>query len=220
VRPTNGWNHVLFDLDGTLTDSAPGILNSIRYALGRLDRPVPDESVLRRFIGPPLRDSFRDVLGFAPPLVEQAITEYRVYFSDRGLYENALYPGVAELLTALRDRGVVLALATSKPQVFAERIVEHFDIARHFEMISGAALDGGRQHKPEIIGHALDVLGLAPDAPAVMVGDREHDVLGARAHDMASIGVTWGYGTADELRAAGVTAIAGDVAALSALLDR
>lgn len=210
---------MLFDLDGTLTDSAPGILNSIRHALGRLDLPVPDEPVLRRFIGPPLRDGFRDILGFAPPLVEQAITEYRVYFSDRGLYENALYPGVAELLTALRDRGVVLALATSKPQVFAERIVEHFDIAQHFHAISGAALTGGRQHKPEIIGHAREVLGLAPDAPAVMVGDREHDVHGAHAHGMVSIGVTWGYGSVAELEAAGVTAIADDVATLAALLD-
>jgi len=209
---------VLFDLDGTLSDPKAGITRSIQHALRKRGRPVPDADSLEPFIGPPLDQSFRTHFGMSQADARQAVEDYREYFSDRGLYENELYPGISELLAGLTDQGVRLALATSKPTVFAERILAHFGIARHFEHVIGSHLDGRRQDKPEVIADALAALSGVTREQAQHVGDRRHDVEGARANGIAAIAVGWGYGTREELVAARPEAIAESVPALGRLL--
>ena len=191
---------ILFDLDGTLTDSAPGILNSVRYGCRRIGIPVPDEATLRRFLGPPLIDSFRE------------------YFPDKGLFENEVYPGIPALLADLHARGCQLVLATSKPEEYARRIMEHFDLAQYFTAICGATLDETRTDKAEVIAYALDTIGLTDKTGVVMVGDREHDVIGAKKNALPCIGALYGYGTREELQSAGAAAIADTAEDLHKLL--
>jgi phosphoglycolate phosphatase len=204
---------VIFDLDGTLTDSAPGMVNCLRFALDSLDLECPPEETIRTFLGPPLAVTFRTHFGMDEALSAQAIAKYRERYHDIGLFENEVYPGVPELLQSLQDSSFVLATATSKPTVSATRILEHFDLAQHFTFIGGATLDGTRDAKTLVVRHTLDAC--APHEALVMVGDREHDVHGARDHGIPTIGVTWGYGSDDELREAGAAVIVdapGDVA--------
>lgn len=214
---------VLFDLDGTLTDAAPGILACLRHALDAQGIEHPDDATLRTFLGPPLADTFAR-LGLSTADTDRAIATYRERYHDVGLFENAVYDGIPDLLARLRERGLVLAVATSKPTYSAARILEHFDLARQFAFIGGADLAGVRHDKAAVIAHTLDALsavGLLPDdASMVMVGDREHDVHGAAAHGIATIGVLWGYGDADELSRAGAVALAESPDALGALLSR
>lgn len=202
VKPTT----VLFDLDGTLTDPLVGIANSVRHALVALGVEPPSTSELRRWVGPPLRESFAS-LDLSPPDVTLAVERYREYFSERGLYENAVYPGIKETVIALVDRGCRLAVATSKPTVFAERILDHFDLARYFEVTVGSELDGRRSNKHAVIAAALSAMSVAELATAVMVGDREHDVVGAATAGVRSVGVRWGYASNGELEAAGASII-------------
>lgn len=210
---------ILLDLDGTLTDPQEGITRSIRYALARLGLPDRDPHSLRCFIGPPLLESMRERIGLCEADARRAVAAYREYFAERGLYENAVFPGIGELLGELAAAGRRLALATSKPAVYAERILEHFGLKHHFTVIAGSNLDGTRTAKPEVIAHALGLLGCAADpARVVMVGDREHDIFGARAHGLDCIGVSYGYGPEEELRAAGARWIAHSVEELRALL--
>ena len=180
---------ILFDLDGTLTDSAPGILNSVRYACRKLGLPIPGEETLRRFLGPPLIASFREV-----------------------------YPGVPALLADLKAAGKTVILATSKPEAFARRIMEHFDLAQYCDFICGATLDETRTDKAEVIAYALETAGITDKTGLVMVGDREHDVLGAKKNGLPCIGAVYGYGTAEELTAAGAAALADTVEELHKLL--
>jgi phosphoglycolate phosphatase len=189
---------VYFDLDGTLTDPKPGITRSIRYALERLDQDAPPEDALTWCIGPPLRISFVTLVGEAN--ADRAMTFYRERFGETGLYENALYPGILELLEQLSGRP--LFLATSKPHVFAERILDHFGIFRHFTQIFGSELDGQRADKSELLAHALRQTRSLPSR-SVMIGDREHDIHGARANGMQGWGVLYGYGSPSELKKAG-----------------
>jgi phosphoglycolate phosphatase len=202
----DGDSLVLLDLDGTLTDSAPGIVACLRYALAGMGRPLPADDEVRRHLGPPLRVTFTEHYGMSDDEAVLAIDLYRERYHDVGLFENAVYPGIEAMLDALAARST-LAVATSKPTVSARRILEHFGLLDRFTVVAGADLDGGRESKAAVVAHALDLLG-ADGRDAVMVGDREHDVLGAAVHGIPAIGVLWGYGDADELRAAGAAALA------------
>ena len=193
---------VLFDLDGTLTASGPGILASVRYALTELDRPIPPPSALDSFIGPPLLDSFRAVCGMDETQALEAIAAYRVYYGRSGQFENSVYAGIPEALGALRAAGCVLAVATSKAEPYARSILDHFGLSQWFTAIVGSELDGRRTLKADVIAEVLRRLDRPADA-AVMIGDRSHDVLGATATGMPCLGALWGYGSAAELASAG-----------------
>jgi phosphoglycolate phosphatase len=191
----------LVDLDGTLIDPAPGIIGSCRYALEAMGRIAPPSNDLRWIIGPPLRQSFRELLGdHGDP--EEAVRHYRSRYGVTGLFEAAVYDGVEEALTALRGAGLRLVLCTSKPRVFAIRILAHFGLDRHFDGIYGAELDGRFEDKGDLIAHLLEAEGLQAD-DVCMIGDRKHDVLAARRNGVRAIGALWGYGGEAELRLAG-----------------
>ena len=192
MKPT-----LFFDLDGTLIDSAVGITRCVAYALERLGEAVPDEPVLRRWIGPPLRDSFAPMLR-DPVRVEQAVEFYRERFEDIGYAEHRLYDGIADTIHALAERCHRIAIVTAKNEPHARKIVDGFDFAHRFDTIVGATLDGRISHKPELIGEALARLARAA-GDCVMIGDRHMDIDGARHHRMRSVGVRWGFGDADEL---------------------
>ena len=193
---------IYFDLDGTLTDPKPGITRSIQYALQRLDHPtMPTEDELTWCIGPPLRASFVRLLG-AETSADLAVSYYRERFSDVGLYENGVYDGIGAVLTKLGAAGHRLFVATSKPHVFAERIIDHFGLRDHFERVFGSELDGTRVDKSHLLEYALKQASVDP-ARTLMVGDRSHDMVGAKNNGMKGIGVLYGYGTRDELLDAG-----------------
>jgi phosphoglycolate phosphatase len=211
--------HVLLDLDGTLTDSGLGITRCILHALERLGHPAPDPAQLRGWLGPPLADSFRSLLGAErEDLVAQAIAAYQERFSAVGMFENHVYPGIPELLAELGSRNYRLRVVTSKPTVFSERILRHFELTRHFAGIHGSQLDGTQGEKAELIARVLESQRL-PANEAVMVGDRSHDILGARKNGVPAIGVLWGYGTIEELQQAGADAIASSPGELIAALE-
>ncbi|HTO53919.1 MAG TPA: HAD hydrolase-like protein [Myxococcota bacterium] len=209
---------VLFDLDGTLTDPKLGITRSIQHALRKRGRPVPDADALEPWIGPPLEQSFRTHCGMTDADARQALADYREYFADTGLYENAVYPGIPELLAELGGRGTQLVLATSKPTVYAERILAHFELAKHFPHVIGSFLDGRRVEKAELVADALRALPELTRERVWHVGDRRHDVEGARANGVQSIAVGYGYGARAELEAAQPTHFAESVGALRRLL--
>jgi len=192
---------LFFDLDGTLTDPKPGIAGSIQYALEKLDRPVPSQDELAWCIGPPLRASFVALLG-GEELADRAVALYRERFGEVGLFENSLYPDIPAVLAALARSPRRLFVATSKPHVFASRIIEHFGLAGYFEHIFGSELDGSRVDKADLLAYALTQSGVDP-SQALMIGDRSHDVAGARANGIDAVGVTYGYGTEAELIEAG-----------------
>jgi phosphoglycolate phosphatase len=193
---------IYFDLDGTLTDPKPGITRSIRYALQKLDHhTIPTEDELTWCIGPPLRASFAKILG-AEDHADRAVTLYRERFSDIGLYENGVYDGIDEVLTTLSHSGRRLFVATSKPHVFATRIVEHFGLRHHFEHVFGSELEGTRVDKSDLLQYALKVAAVDP-SKTLMIGDRSHDMVGAGNNGMNGIGVLYGYGSRDELIGAG-----------------
>jgi phosphoglycolate phosphatase len=195
--------NVLFDLDGTLTDPQEGILACLRHALSTVGQPIPDDDTLRLLIGPPLREGISHLLhcSVEDPLVEAAITAYRERFSTVGLFENRLYDGIIEALSALATQGV-LYVVTSKPRVFAERIVTHFGLGDYLQTVYGSELDGTRSDKGDLIAYALEQSGLAA-AETVMVGDRRYDIIGALRHQVWPVGVLWGYGSRQELVQAG-----------------
>ena len=192
---------IYFDLDGTLTDPKIGITRSIQYALRKLDHPtIPTADELTWCIGPPLRASLVKLVGDRS--ADAGVTFYRERFSETGIYENFLYPGIAEALAGLRKSGHRLFVATSKAGVFAERIVDHFGLRPHFERVFGAELDGTRADKTELLRYALKTMSVDPSR-SVMIGDRSHDMVGAKNNGMRAIGVLYGYGSKDELVAAG-----------------
>jgi phosphoglycolate phosphatase len=192
---------LFFDLDGTLTDPKPGITGSIQYALEKLDRAVPSQDELAWCIGPPLRASFVALLG-GEGHADRAVELYRERFGDVGLFENTVYPEIEPVLAKLSQSGFRMFVATSKPHVFARRIIDHFGLACHFEQVFGSELDGTRVHKADLLSFALQQTGADPSR-SLMIGDRSHDVLGAKANAMDAIGVTYGYGSGEELIAAG-----------------
>ena len=193
------FQHILFDLDGTLTDPAVGITNSIMYALKKYNIKVNDRSELYKFIGPPLLESFMKYYGFTEEEGKKAIEYYREYFGVKGLFENIIYDGIKDLLKSLKDNGKILLVATSKPQVFAEQILVHFKLDKYFSFIAGSNLDGTRIKKAEVIEYALEGLNITELTKTIMVGDREHDIRGAKTIGIKSIGVLYGYGSKEEL---------------------
>jgi phosphoglycolate phosphatase len=194
-------NSIYFDLDGTLTDPKIGITRSIRHALIELGHRAPPEDELTWCIGPPLLASLKTLLG-RDDLADTALTLYRQRFSEIGIYENGVYPDIHGLLATLHQSGRRLFVATSKPHLFAERIIDHFKLRPYFERVFGAELDGVRGDKTELLKYALAETGDDPTR-AVMIGDRRHDMIGARNNRMTAIGVLYGYGSQEELRNAG-----------------
>lgn len=206
--------YVFFDLDGTLTDPALGITNSILYALEKMGKPRPPREELYCFIGPPLLTAFQEYLGMTEPEAEEAIVRYREYFSVTGLLENMPYEGVENMLAELKNDGRILCVATSKPETFAVRILEYFGLAPYFDKICGASMDASRNTKTAVLEYLLAQMGSdAPDS-AVMIGDRHHDIEGAKNVGIPSVGVLWGYGSREELSAAGADRIAADMTEL------
>ncbi|MDM8298755.1 HAD family hydrolase [Enterocloster aldenensis] len=199
----NQKDYILFDLDGTLTDPKEGITKSVRHALNHYGIQVDDLDTLTPFIGPPLTDSYKKYYGFSDEQAWEGVLVYREYFSERGWHENKEYPGIKEMLGALKAAGRVLLVATSKPEEFARKILEHFGMAGYFDFIGGADMDETRVRKADVIRYVLEQYGLDTSretlARCVMVGDREHDVLGARECGMDCVGVLYGYGDRQEM---------------------
>jgi phosphoglycolate phosphatase len=194
---------IFFDLDGTLTDPREGIVKCFQYALEHLGFPAVSEEMLVSFIGPPIQDSFAKLVdGGSPDFAAKGVSLYRERFSTKGMYENRLYEGIGTLLESLSGNGHTLYVVTTKPKVYAEEIVEHFGIARYFEGVYGPTLSGIRKDKAHLIAYLLDEENIFT-ANALMIGDRSYDIAGAKANDVASIGVLWGYGSAEELTEAG-----------------
>ncbi len=213
-------NTILFDLDGTLTDPREGITRSIAYALERMGCAPPELDELVFAIGPPLRESLARLLGSEErAAVERALAFYRERFADVGLFENRPYAGIAQTLAALEASGAALFVATSKPLVYARRIVEHFGLHVHFVAVHGCELDGTREDKRDLLAHLLAQHGVDPRR-SVMVGDRGVDMRAARHHGLAGLGALWGYGTPEELREHGAHALCEEPAAIPEALAR
>lgn len=210
---------ILFDLDGTLTDSSQGIINAIVYALKKMGLNDYDMSLLKKFLGPPLHESFEKFFHFDKKKSLQAVEYYREYFSTKGLFENEVYDGITDLLKILKGNGKTLILATSKPQPFTDRIMQHFDLVKYFDFIAGSNMDTTRSKKAEVIEYAVTECNIKDKSSVVMVGDRAEDMIGAQTVGIDSIGVEYGYGTFDELKNAGATYIAKTVEELKSLLS-
>ncbi|QDW74191.1 HAD family hydrolase [Lachnospiraceae bacterium KGMB03038] len=193
----------LFDLDGTLTDSSVGITKSVIYALKKYGIEEEDQKKLYAFIGPPLTESFQKFYGFSAEQSIEAVEYYREYYREIGIFENKVYEGMKETLRQLKEKGKRLMVATSKPEPFARRIIRHFGLASYFEYVAGMELDGGRGTKAEVIAYALQSCGIDDRGKTVMVGDREHDVIGAKKEGLDCIGVLYGFGSREELEKAG-----------------
>lgn len=212
------FQNILFDLDGTLTDPALGITNCVMYALKHFNIEVKERSELFKFIGPPLVASFKEYYGFSEDDAQKALSLYRERFSDTGLFENEIYDGIEELLDALTKNGARLFVATSKPDVYAEKILEHFNIKRYFAYICGNTLNEDRPKKEQVIAHLKFLYPELNKANTVMVGDRCYDVEGAHSEGFKCIGVEFGYGAQNELINAGADFIVKTVSELKELL--
>ena len=206
---------ILFDLDGTLTDSGEGIINCVIYALERFGLPIPERESLRYFVGPPLHESFIRQ-GVPAERAEEAVAVYRERYVPTGMFENAPYPGVPELLKKLKEEGYTLYVASSKPEWMCVDILKHFGLAKYFTMICGATMDTSRTNKEAVIEYLIQENGRADNM--IMVGDTKFDVLGAKAHGIPCIGVSWGYGTSAQMQEAGAVAIADTMEQLLNLL--
>lgn len=207
---------ILFDLDGTLTDSAEGVINCAIVALKHFGLPVPPREEMSVIVGPPLRDSF---LRFGVPEedVEKAVEIYRRRYVPTGMFENTPYPGISAMLGALKEAGHELYVATSKPETMATEILDKFRLSGYFDRIFGASMDGSRDTKDTVIAYLLEQLGHRDNI--IMVGDTSYDVLGAAVHGIKTIGVAWGYGKVEDMKAAGAIAIADSPAQLLEMLD-
>lgn len=217
MRRKLDYDWLLLDLDGTLTDPFEGITRSVEYALNAFGIEVEDRRTLAPFIGPPLVESLTERYGFTMEDAVAAVAKYREYFAVKGLYENELFEGIPELLNDCRKAGYKISMATSKPTHYAKIIAEHFDIARYFDAIHGSSLDGSRITKSSVVAEAVREEGLDPER-ALMIGDRRHDVEGAREHGIKTVGVLYGYGSLEEHTAAGAAYIAKDLDELRELL--
>ena len=210
-------SYILFDMDGTLTDPAQGITACAAYALRSQGIEEQDIQRLKRFIGPPLLEGFQELYGLSLLQAEQAVEQFRKKYAQIGIENNIPYPGIAEMLQELRSSGLSLAVATSKPQPFAQEILHRLQLEQYFCCIGGATLDNTRTKKGQVIAHVLEQLGISPQQ-ALMVGDRRHDAEGAREYGMDCVGVLYGYGSRQELEQAQVCALAEDTSALGRLL--
>ncbi|WP_332646576.1 HAD family hydrolase [Lysinibacillus sp. 54212] len=211
---------ILFDLDGTLSDPKIGITKSVQYALGKLGINEPDLDKLEPFIGPPLQVSFREFYQFDETLTNEAIMYYRERFKVKGMFENKIYEGIPQLLASLKARGYRLGVATSKATVFADEIVKYFDIEGYFDIVAGSFLDGTRTAKGEVIAYATEHFPQVSPQQFIMIGDRKYDMIGAHENGIACIGVTFGYGSYEELQEAKATKIVNSVSELEQLFIR
>lgn len=211
-------NIFLFDLDGTLTDPGMGITNSVAYALAQYGIQAEDRTVLYPFIGPPLRESFMKFYGFSEEKAEEAVWKYREYFSDKGLFENEVYPGIKEMLGGLKNVGARLFVATSKPTGYSKQILDHFELSEYFEDIQGSTMDGSREKKADVIAYLLNVNHIQEKEEVIMIGDRRQDIDGAKENGLDSCGVLYGYGSRDELEEAQADYIAENVEELGKIL--
>lgn len=202
----NNFKYILFDLDGTITDSGEGITKAVQYALKHFGINVEDINELKKFVGPPLRDSYMKFYNFDEEKATEGIKVFREYYEEKGMFENSLYDGIVDVLKALKKSGKELIVATSKPEVHAKKILEHFNVDKYFTIIAGADFEETRVKKGDVIKYALDnfrntlndneVLNLSQ---VIMIGDREHDIIGAKENGLKCIGVLYGYGTPVEL---------------------
>lgn len=200
--------NVFFDLDGTLTDPSEGLTNSLVFALKRHGVEVPDKSFLKRFIGPPLFETFEGYFGFSHEEAAVCVEDFREYFRPTGIFENSVFPGITDVLSKLRESGRKMIVATSKPELFAHQILEHFEIEHYFDYVAGGTMDESLIAKPDILRYALEATGITDLDASVMIGDRHHDIFGGRSVGMHTIGVLYGFGDREELEEAGADAIA------------
>ena len=212
------WDYLFFDLDGTLTDPAEGICGCIRYALEKDGRPTGPMEEYFPWIGPPLEYSFREFAGVSEADIPRLVSYYRERFSTIGLFENRVYPGIHEMLAALKAAGARMAIATGKPTVFTERILDRFDLRQYFDCVNGITLGIQPETKAQVIARGMEQLGATDRGRCVMIGDRKHDVAGARACGIPCVGVLYGYGSREELETAGATDTVESVAQLQTLL--
>lgn len=193
----------LFDLDGTITDSAPGIVNSVIYALKKFGIKETDREKLLQFIGPPLTESFHRFYGFTEEDGWKAVEYYREYYAEKGIFECTVYEGLEDALKKIKESGRKILVATSKPEVYAKRIIEHFGLTKYFDYIAGMELDGGRGTKARVIEYALETCKIKNRDEVLMIGDREYDVFGAESLGIDCVGVLYGFGSREELENAG-----------------
>lgn len=212
------YNYILFDLDGTLTEPAEGITNSVKYALEKYGITGVTAEELLKFIGPPLQDSFMEFYNFSEEDATKAVSYYREYFAEKGIFENKVYAPIPKLLEKLKEKGKKLVVATSKPEKFTNQILEHFDLKKYFDFVAGATMDNSRTKKVDIIQYALKHVQIKDSDKVIMIGDRHHDIDGAIANHIDSIGVLYGYGTKEELTKAGATYIVASVEELENFL--
>lgn len=200
------YQYLLFDLDGTLTDSGLGIMNSAAYALEQMGYDVGDRELLRRFVGPPLNDTFHNCYGVPLDRISEAIRQYRVCYNEMGgIFENEPYPNIHQCLADLKAAGKTLLVATSKPLPMAQRVLDHFNLTQYFDFVFGGTMDesGGGCVKSVVVGHAVDACGADAKGQILMIGDREHDIHGAHLNGLPCMGVLWGYGSRAEFLQAG-----------------
>jgi phosphoglycolate phosphatase len=195
----NNFEYILFDLDGTITDSGEGITKSVQYALKSFDISVDNLEDLNKFIGPPLKDSFKKYYNFDDEKAELGLKKYREYYADKGIFENNLYDGIVELLDTLVKNNKKIILATSKPEVYAKQILKYFKIDKYFNFVAGSDFEETRVKKGDVIKYALEGAKVSELSKVIMVGDREHDIIGAKENNIKSIGVLYGYGDVVEL---------------------
>lgn len=195
----NNFEYILFDLDGTITDSGEGITKSVQYALKSFGISVDNLKELNKFIGPPLKDSFKRYYKFNDEKAELGLLKYREYYADKGIYENRLYDGIIELLKMLKKNNKKIVLATSKPEFYAKEILKYFKIDEYFAFVAGADFEETRANKGDVIRHAIQNSNISDLSKVIMIGDREHDIIGAKENNIKSIGVLYGYGDVIEL---------------------
>ena len=212
------YKYILLDLDGTVTDSAEGVINSVAYSLEKLGYPVEDKSTLMKFIGPPLTESFKDFYDFDEETIELGVKYYREYYTDKGIFENRLYDGIPKLLKTLKKHNRTVILATSKPEVYAKRILDRFGISEYFDLIAGSTLNAERNTKTDVLKYALKEAGIEDLSTAVMVGDRKHDIIGAHDVGLECISILYGYGNEAEFKEYGAEFIVGTVGQLERFL--
>jgi len=212
------YKYIFWDLDGTISDSGEGIFKAVAYSLEHMGARLLDSDTLRKFVGPPLTESFAKYCGYTPEEAEKAVEYFREYYQAKGIYENSMYAGMDKLLKELSEAAYLCVVATAKPEPHARAILQRYGIDKYFLYIAGASFDSSRAKKEQVIAYALETCGITDKSQVVMVGDRSHDVIGAKKNGLDCIGVLYGYGGRRELEEAGVVAIAADLGELADIL--
>ena len=211
--------YILFDLDGTVTNPQEGIKNSVKYALEYFGIHTEDNSTLNKYIGPPLRQSFMEYAGLSEEQSHIGMIKYREYFGPKGIYENEVYKGIPELFEILKGDGKKIILATSKPWIYAEMILEKFDLKKYFDFVAGSEMNGVRTNKADVIKYAIEKYNI-PVEDAIMIGDRKHDIIGAKKNGLKTIGVLYGFGNECELKKAGADYIVENIENIIDLIEK